>query len=97
MVKAGIYREICRFTKRAFGQPINPHLFRDCAVSTVATDDPEHIGIAAPLLGHRDPRTTEKHYVQANALAAGRRLRRSIDRLRLDLAPRSRRRQGEPA
>jgi len=89
-----IYGRITTVTERAFGQPINPHLFRDCAVTTVAINDPEHIGTAAPLLGHTDPRTTEKHYIQANAIAAGRRLRKSVDTLRKQLAPRSRQREG---
>jgi integrase/recombinase XerD len=90
-----IYGRITTITKRAFGVSINPHLFRDCAVTTVAIDDPEHIGIAAPLLGHTDPRTTEKHYIQANALVAGRRLRKSVDALRKKLAPRRHRLQGD--
>ena len=90
-----IYGRITTVTKRAFGVSINPHLFRDCAVTTVAIDDPEHIGIAAPLLGHTDPRTTEKHYIQANALVAGRRLRKSVDALRKKLAPRRHRLQGD--
>jgi integrase len=85
-----IYQRITTVTQRAFGRSINPHLFRDCAVTSVAIDDPEHIGIAAPLLGHTDPRTTEKHYIQANAIAAGRRLRKSVDTLRKELAPRPR-------
>lgn len=83
----GIYLRITTVTERAFGKPINPHLFRDCAVTTVAIDDPEHIGIAAPILGHTDPRTTEKHYIQANAIVAGRRLRSSVDTLRKELKP----------
>ncbi|MEQ8737306.1 MAG: hypothetical protein RID59_01915, partial [Hoeflea sp.] len=74
-------------TRQAFGESINPHLFRDCAVTFVALDDPKHIGIAAPILGHTDPRTTERHYIQANQLAAGRRLRSSIDELRRRLQP----------
>ena len=89
-----IYGRITTVTERAFGKSINPHLFRDCAVTTVAIDDPEHIGTAAPLLGHTDLRTTEKHYIQANAIAAGRRLRNSVDTLRKELAPRSRQREG---
>lgn len=89
-----IYGRITKVTERAFGKSINPHLFRDCAVTTVAIDDPEHIGIAAPVLGHTDPRTTEKHYIQANAIAAGRRLRKSVDTLRKEMAPRRRRREG---
>ena len=82
-----VYDRITKVTKRAFGVSISPHLFRDCAVTTVAIDDPEHIGIAAPILGHTDPRTTEKHYIQANSLVAGRRLRQSVDTLRRELSP----------
>ena len=88
-----IYGRITKVTEQAFGVPINPHLFRDCAVTTVAIDDPEHIGIAAPILGHTDPRTTEKHYIQANAIVAGRRLRKSVDSARKKLMPHRRRRE----
>ena len=84
--------QIIRTTERAFGKSINPHLFRDCAVTTVAIEDPEHIGIAAPILGHTDPRTTEEHYIQANQLVAGRKLRSSVDALRRELHPNRRRR-----
>lgn len=52
---------ICKLTERAFGKPINPHLFRDCAVTTIALEDPKHIGIAPPILAHTDPRTTHTH------------------------------------
>lgn len=83
-----VYAAITKTTKRAFGVVINPHLFRDCAVTTVAIDDPEHIGIAAPILGHTDPRTTEKHYIQANSLVAARKLRASVDALRRRHQPR---------
>jgi len=75
-------------TKRAFGVAINPHLFRDCAVTSVAIEDPEHIGIAAPILGHTDPRTTEKHYIHANSLVAARKHRSSVDALRRQFQPR---------
>jgi integrase/recombinase XerD len=94
MKDKGVYNRITKVTERAFGKRINPHLFRDCAVTTVAIEDPEHIGIAAPILGHTDPRTTEKHYIQANAIAAGRRLRQSVDTLRKKHAPRHRREAG---
>lgn len=83
----GAYDRIVTVTERAFGAPINPHLFRDCAVTSVAIEDPEHIGIAASILGHTDPRTTEEHYIQANSIVAGRKLRRSVDILREQLAP----------
>ena len=90
-----IYDLICKTTERAFGKPINPHLFRDCAATTVALEDPEHIGIAAPILGHTDPRTTEEHYIRANSIAAGRRLRKSIDKLKDEHRRHKRRKQNQ--
>ena len=83
-----IFDRITKVTKRAFGVSINPHLFRDCAATTIAINDPEHVGTAAHVLGHNDHRTTEKHYIQANSLVAGRRLRKSVDMLRKELQPR---------
>jgi integrase len=60
-------------TQAALGVPINPHLFRDCAATTLAVEDPAHVGAAATILGHASGRTTHKHYIQANTLAASRR------------------------
>jgi site-specific recombinase XerD len=60
-------------TRAAFGVPINPHLFRDCAATTLALEDPAHVGAAATILGHASSLTTHKHYIQANTLAASRR------------------------
>jgi integrase/recombinase XerD len=82
MPPRAIHAAIARTTRRAFGQPINPHLFRDGAATHVALEDPEHVGIVSPLLGHVDPRTAERHYIQANQIAAGRRVRGSIAALR---------------
>lgn len=67
-----IYAQITSRTERAFGVPINPHLFRDCSVTTIAIEDPEHVGIASTILGHADPRTTVKYYNQARMLSASR-------------------------
>ena len=82
MYERGIYERIVRVTKDVFGTPINPHLFRDIAVTTVADQTPENIGITAPLLGHINPKTTEDHYIHANQLSAGRRYRHSVEELR---------------
>lgn len=82
-----VYSGISKATKSAFGRPINPHLFRDSAVTSVAIEDPKHIGIAAPILGHTDPRTTEKHYIQAQQLHACRSLAQSLKDLRVHLQP----------
>ncbi len=87
MTKKMVSSRISIVTERAFGKPINPHLFRDCAVTFVAMNDPKHIGIAAPLLGHIDPRTTEHHYIQAQQIAAGTKLQASLQALRKQTAP----------
>ena len=52
-------------TKKAFGHVINPHLFRDCAATSLALDDPETVRSAAALLGHSNLATTSKHYDQS--------------------------------
>jgi site-specific recombinase XerD len=67
-----IYMRIMARTRAAFGRAINPHLFRDCAVTTVAIEDPAHVRITAPLLHHRTFATTEKYYNQAQAIEASR-------------------------
>jgi integrase/recombinase XerD len=72
MTRNGIYWCIPKRTRDAFGHSINPHLFRDCAATSVAIDDPRHVGIAAPLLGHRSASTTEKYYNQAASVQATR-------------------------
>ena len=82
-----VHASISAATRRAFGRAINPHLFRDCAVTSVAIEDPKHIGIAAPILGHTDPRTTEKHYIQAQQLHACRALGQSLKALRAQSPP----------
>jgi hypothetical protein len=72
MTSKGIYWCITKRTREAFGHSISPHLFRDCAATSIAIDDPRHVGIAAPLLGHRSASTTEKYYNQAGSIEAAR-------------------------
>jgi hypothetical protein len=52
---------ITETTRRELGVAVNPHLFRDCAVYTVATTAGDRMGIASGLLQHTDQRTVEKH------------------------------------
>ena len=73
MTSIAIYDVFTRRTAEAFGQPINPHLFRDCAATSIAIDDPEHVRIASQILGHRSTATTEHYYNQAQAIDAARR------------------------
>jgi integrase/recombinase XerD len=72
MTDSGIYDRIVARTREGLGQPINPHLFRDCAATSVAIDDPAHVGIASRLLGHRSASTTERYYNQTRGVEASR-------------------------
>jgi integrase len=72
MTEMAIYDRIRAHTQRAFGAPINPHLFRDAAATTLAIADPTHVRVAAPLLGHRTFLTTERHYQRAQSFEAHR-------------------------
>jgi integrase len=65
---------IVRHTKAAFGRSISPHLFRDAVATSIAVDNPKHIGDASLVLGHAGHRTTQKHYNHARSLEASRRL-----------------------
>ena len=65
--------QIVNRTGREFGRSLSPHLFRDCAATAVAIDNPKHIGDASLILGHADHRTTERHYNHARSLEASRR------------------------
>ncbi|MEQ1945178.1 site-specific integrase [Mesorhizobium sp. VNQ89] len=53
---------ITETTRRELGIAVNPHLFRDCAVFTVAHNAGREMGIASALLQHTDHRVTDKHY-----------------------------------
>ena len=76
------YRRTTKVTARAFGTPLNPHLFRDCAATFIAIEDPEHVRIIGPLLGHAWHSTNEKHYNQAQSVEAGRVYQDSLVALR---------------
>ncbi len=86
LVAGQIYDRIMRRTAAEFGNPINPHLFRDCAATTLARRDPEHINITASVLGHTDLRTTEKHYNQARMIDAAKKYQRELQRFRAERA-----------
>jgi integrase/recombinase XerD len=73
MCQAAVYETIVGRTGEAFGRPINPHLFRDCAATSIAIDDPKHVRIASQILGHQSTATTERYYNQAQAIEAARR------------------------
>ena len=82
LTEMAFYDIVIKRTKRAFGQAINPHAFRDAAATTMAIHDPDHVSVAAPVLGHRSLSTTERFYNQARSLDAHRRYTGVLARLR---------------
>jgi integrase/recombinase XerD len=59
------YVHISRLTKEKFGKPINPHLFRDCAATSIALEDPAHLATTIAVLGHTSLKTSERSYNHA--------------------------------
>lgn len=80
-----VYFSVTRLTKRLLGGPLNPHLLRDCAASSLAMESADLARAAAPLLGHRHFSTTERYYIQANNLEASRRLNMTLKSLKTSL------------
>ncbi len=85
MGKDAIRVQITTHTEKAFGKSVHPHLFRDCAATTIAIEDPEHVSIIAQILGHSNSITAEKNYNQAGTLEASRRYQEMLRKLRQNL------------
>jgi len=75
-------------TRAAFGRPVNPHLFRDAAATSIALEDPARVRIAAQVLGHAAFGTTERHYNLARGEEAATAWHQTIDGLRRRGMPR---------
>jgi integrase len=69
---------ITKRTQEELGVSINPHLFRDCAVYTIANLAGERMGIASALLHHADPRVTQEHYNKGELFTAVRQYHRIV-------------------
>ena len=82
MLPNKLYERIVLLTEKQFGQPINPHLFRDVAATAIATRDPKHVRITANVLGHTRLSTSERYYNHARSLEAGQRYQTWIQTLR---------------
>jgi integrase len=82
MTRHTAYMRIAARTRDGLGRSINPHLFRDCAATSIAIDDPDHIGIASRLLSHRAASTAERYYNHARGVEAARLMQQHILALR---------------
>src|SRR5438874_3854454 len=85
---------ISRITKRELGRALNPRLFRKIVPTELAIHDPEHVGVAQPLLSHADYRTTQRAYNLGRALDAARRHHELLSDLRKEATAARHRRGG---
>ena len=70
MAATTIYGRVIALTTAKFGHSVNPHLFRDSAATSVATEDPAHVHIVKDVLGHSTLKTSERYYMHAQATEA---------------------------
>ncbi len=82
MTGKAISRKLRQLIERHLGRAMSPHLFRDRATTTLAVEASADIGVAGDILGHADPRTSERYYNQARGLEASRRYHGLLDHLR---------------
>jgi integrase len=72
MAEITIYNAVIARTRALFGTAVAPHAFRTIAATFLSESSPEDALHARPLLGHRQPETTERYYVRASQLEAAR-------------------------
>ena len=84
-----ISHNIGRLTAMEFGEPINLHLFRDCAATSIAVEAPENINIVASVLGHASLAASQEHYNQARSIDASRRFLSTLAALRAGTRPKA--------
>ena len=73
-----IYELIVARTAAAFGAPVNPHLFRHSAATSLALVSPEAVRSGAQVLGHTNYTITQE-YNLARALDAARRYHKVLE------------------
>jgi integrase len=81
MTEQAVYCQVVQVTKAMLGRPVNPHLFRDSALTAAAEQSPEQVALVARMLGHRSLRTGERHYNHARQLLAHRRYMADLSRM----------------
>ena len=92
---SAIYNAICKRTEAAFGHPVNLHLFRDCAATSLATHAPEAVLAGVDILGHTDTRALHTHYIHAQTQVAGKAYQAQIELLRQALSVSKKRKRPE--
>lgn len=77
---------IGNITQEITGVRVTPHLFRDAAATTLSRRSPEAARLIPPMLSHSSNQTSQKHYIHAGSIEAGRGLTDVVKRLKADLS-----------
>ena len=73
---------ISKTTLQTVGVDVSPHLFRTAAATTAAIHGADTPHLASGVLGHKDPRVTEKHYILATSIQAAKAYGEIIQQIR---------------
>jgi len=82
-----ISRRLGDITQKRLGRRVNPHLFRSVLATDLGDAGEETVGVAAAMLGHRDPRTMERYYRQGGTRRAARALDDLLGVYRMPVRP----------
>lgn len=74
-----IYQAVCERTEAAFGEPINPHVFRHIVATDLATVAPECATAIMDILGHSSMGPSEKYYNRSRTIGAAQRMHGTIE------------------
>lgn len=77
-----VYHCFVSTTRRLLGVTINPHLLRDCAATSLSLISVGAARAAAPLLGHTQFATTQRHYVRARQVEASRTINNALSTIK---------------
>jgi integrase/recombinase XerD len=78
LTRQAIYEAVYRRTKAEFGVAMHLHLFRDAVATSLSVNVPQQVRAAADLLGHASFTPTQRHYIRAQGITAGRLLAQAI-------------------
>ncbi|WP_439543387.1 tyrosine-type recombinase/integrase [Hyphomicrobium sp.] len=73
--------EIGKTISSVLGRRVTTHAFRHAAGSSIAKEDPDHVGIVPSILGHAHYHTSEGYYIIADEMAAFGRFNEALNRL----------------
>ncbi len=86
MSEPTMHARIVDLTRKKFGKSVNPHLFRDCAATSIALTDPDNVAITVQVLGHKTLATSERFYNHAMSRKASETYQTQIAKMRREAA-----------